>query len=279
MRQIILDTETTGLEPKQGHRIIEIGGIEMIDRRMTGNTFHHYINPEREIDEAAYEVHGISLESLQDKPVFRDLSQELLEFITGAELIIHNAPFDVAFLNNEFGLCGYGAKVVEDSCEVLDTLVMARHKHPGQKNNLDALCRRYQVDNSQRQLHGALLDAEILADVYLLMTGGQISLLGESDDLTRSGATRSGVTRSGATRSGVTRSGLTQHAATHTGIDTKIEDGNESSPARATSRTVVHTPLIRANEQELESHRAWLVLLEKEAEGKVVWNEIETEIG
>ncbi len=264
MRQIILDTETTGLEPKQGHRIIEIGGIEMIDRRVTGSTFHHYINPEREIDEAAYEVHGISLESLQDKPVFKDLSQELLEFIAGAELIIHNAPFDVAFLNNEFGLCGFGANAVEDSCEVLDTLVMARHKHPGQKNSLDALCRRYQVDNSQRQLHGALLDAEILADVYLMMTGGQISLLGESEDLTGSRQTGSGVTRSG---------------ATHNGVENKTDDENNTSSVRTVSGTVVHTPLIRANEQELEGHRAWLALLEKEAEGKVVWNEIEAESG
>ncbi len=261
MRQIILDTETTGLEPKQGHRIIEIGGIEMVDRRMTGNTFHHYINPEREIDEAAFEVHGISLDSLQDKPVFNDLSKELLDFISGAELIIHNAPFDVAFLNNEFSIAGFGTKVVERNCEVLDTLVMARHKHPGQKNSLDALCKRYQVDNSQRQLHGALLDAEILADVYLLMTGGQISLLGESEDLTRSGMSRSGV------RSGVAGADL----------ETATSDATATGPGGAA--TVVTTPLILASEKELESHQAWLELLEKEAPGKVVWQRIDADKG
>ena len=255
MRQIILDTETTGLEPKQGHRIIEIGCIEMVDRRMTGNTFHHYINPEREIDEAAFEVHGISLESLQGKPIFNDLSKELLDFISGAELIIHNAPFDVAFLNNEFSIAGFGTGVVEQNCEVLDTLVMARHKHPGQKNNLDALCKRYQVDNSQRQLHGALLDAEILADVYLLMTGGQISLLGESEDLTRSG-----VTRSGATGSQVEKSSPNS-AVMHPGGETKA----------------ITTPLILASEKELASHQAWLELLEKEAPGKVVWQRTDAE--
>ncbi|MEJ2177354.1 MAG: DNA polymerase III subunit epsilon [Gammaproteobacteria bacterium] len=262
MRQIILDTETTGLEPKQGHRIIEIGGIEMVDRRMTGNTFHHYINPEREIDEAAFEVHGISLESLQDKPIFNDLSKELLDFISGAELIIHNAPFDVAFLNNEFAIAGFGTGVVEQNCEVLDTLVMARHKHPGQKNSLDALCKRYQVDNSQRQLHGALLDAEILADVYLLMTGGQISLLGESEDLTRSGATRSGVTRS---------------SSSGTGVEISTPDSAETHPSSATR--AINTPLILASEKELESHQTWLALLEKEAPGNVVWQRIDADKG
>jgi len=260
MRQIILDTETTGLEPKLGHRIIEIGGIEMVDRRMTGNTFHHYINPEREIDEAAFEVHGISLESLQDKPIFNDLSKELLDFISGAELIIHNAPFDVAFLNNEFSITGFGAGVVEQNCEVLDTLVMARHKHPGQKNSLDALCKRYQVDNSQRQLHGALLDAEILADVYLLMTGGQISLLGESDDLTRSIVTRSGVTRS---------------SSTGTAVGVSTSNSAVTHPSGATQ--AITTPLIPASEQELESHQAWLELLEKEAPGNVVWQRIDAD--
>ena len=267
MRQIILDTETTGLEPKQGHRIIEVGGIELVDRRMTGNTFHHYINPEREIDEAAFEVHGISSESLQDKPVFADLSKELLDFIAGAELVIHNAPFDVAFLNNEFRLAGFGKSVVDQHCEVLDTLVMARHKHPGQKNSLDALCKRYQVDNSQRQLHGALLDAEILADVYLLMTGGQISLLGESEDLTRSGATRSGVTRSGAT--GTLRSG--------NDLETNLGDSTSNLPQGPNSRDVIHTPRIYANEEELELHQRWLELLEKEAASKVVWKQLESE--
>lgn len=262
MRQIILDSETTGLEPKQGHRIIEIGAIEMVDRRMTGNTFHHYVNPEREIDEAAFEVHGISLESLQDKPIFNDLSKELLDFIHGAELIIHNAPFDVAFLNNEFTIAGFGTGVVEQNCEVLDTLVMARHKHPGQKNSLDALCKRYQVDNSQRQLHGALLDAEILADVYLLMTGGQISLLGESEDLTRSGVTRSNSAR---------------FNSTGTGVEISSSDSAVTHPNDATQ--AISTPLILASEKELQSHQAWLELLEKEAPGNVVWQRIDADKG
>ena len=275
MRQIILDTETTGLEPKLGHRIIEIGGIELVDRRMTGNTLHHYINPEREIDEAAFEVHGISLESLKDKPVFTDLSKELLDFIAGAELIIHNAPFDVAFLNNEFQLSGFGKNVVEQHCEVLDTLVMARHKHPGQKNSLDALCKRYEVDNSQRQLHGALLDAEILADVYLLMTGGQISLLGESEDLMRPAGTRSSATRSGGTRSGGTRSGA--NGQTSADAMSNADDSISDLPRASKSKNVIHTPRISASPEELKLHQSWLDLLEKEASGKVVWSQVESD--
>jgi DNA polymerase-3 subunit epsilon len=175
MRQIVLDTETTGLEPAQGHRIIEIGCVELFNRRLTGKTFHCYLNPDREIDEGAQEVHGISTQMLADKPRFPDVVGDLLEFIGGAELIIHNAPFDVGFLNSELLLCGHGSKV-DEICRVLDTLRLAREMHPGQKNNLDALCKRYQIDNSHRELHGALLDAEILADVYLAMTGGQTAL-------------------------------------------------------------------------------------------------------
>ncbi|MFK7731900.1 MAG: DNA polymerase III subunit epsilon [Pseudomonadales bacterium] len=175
MRQIVLDTETTGLEPRAGHRIIEIGAVEIEKRRLTGSHYHQYINPEREIDEGAQEVHGISLESLQDKPLFAGIAEEFIEFVRGAELVIHNAPFDIGFLDNELALLGHSVRI-KDICTVVDSLVLARQKHPGQKNNLDALCKRYDVDNSQRDLHGALLDAEILADLYLVMTGGQTRL-------------------------------------------------------------------------------------------------------
>ncbi|HHH36429.1 MAG TPA: DNA polymerase III subunit epsilon [Gammaproteobacteria bacterium] len=176
MRQIVLDTETTGLEPSQGHRVIEIGCVEIINRRLTGNHYHQYLQPDREIDEAAVEVHGITNDFLADKPRFTDIVDEFLAFIDGAELIIHNAPFDLGFLNHELKLAGASCDRIEDRCPVTDTLVMARRLHPGQKNSLDALCRRYDIDNSQRTLHGALLDAEILADLYLAMTGGQGAL-------------------------------------------------------------------------------------------------------
>ena len=180
MRQVVLDTETTGLEAERGHRIIEIGGVELVDRRYSGKQFHKYINPERDIDEGAQEVHGITAEFLADKPRIADIWAEFIEFIAGAELVIHNAPFDVGFLDAEIRhLKEAGAQTpesIESICQVTDSLALARHKHPGQKNSLDALCRRYMVDNSQRQLHGALLDAEILADVFLLMTGGQTQL-------------------------------------------------------------------------------------------------------
>ena len=176
MRQIVLDTETTGLEASQGHRIIEIGCVEMINRRVTDNHWHHYINPDREVAEGAYNVHGISTEFLQDKPRFRELADDFLRYIDGAELIIHNAAFDIGFLDSEFDLLGGDGVTVKEHCTVQDTLIMARQKHPGQKNNLDALCKRYGIDNSHRTVHGALLDARILADVYLAMTGGQTSL-------------------------------------------------------------------------------------------------------
>ncbi len=176
MRQIVLDTETTGLETSQGHRIIEIGCIELVDRRVTDNHWHHYINPQREVDAGAFAVHGISDDFLQDKPLFEELADDFLRYIQGAELVIHNAPFDVGFLNHEITLLTEEKPVIADLCAVLDTLVMARQKHPGQKNNLDALCKRYEIDNSHRSVHGALLDARILADVYLVMTGGQTSL-------------------------------------------------------------------------------------------------------
>ena len=178
MRQIILDTETTGLDWIQGHRIIEIGCIEMIDRKLTANHFHHYLNPERSIDAGAQKVHGISSDFLKNKPLFKDIFNPLIEFIEGAELIIHNASFDVGFLNHEFSLMGY-KQSLDTHCTILDTLLLARKMHPGQKNNLDALCKRYNVNNTHRSLHGALLDANILANVYLAMTGGQTSLFEE----------------------------------------------------------------------------------------------------
>lgn len=182
MRQIVLDTETTGLDPTDGHRIIEVGCVEMIDRRCTGKVLHRYINPEREIDDGAAEVHGITTEQLADKPLFSAIAAEFVDFVRGAELVIHNAPFDVGFLNAELRRLSPSLGLVEDHCTVLDTLVMARQKHPGQRVSLDALCKRYGVDNSGRELHGALLDARLLAEMYLLMTGGQVglSLDGES---------------------------------------------------------------------------------------------------
>src|SRR3990167_1045489 len=177
MRQIILDTETTGLSPEQGHRIIEIGCLEMIDRKLTGRNFHEYINPEREVEPAALQVHGITNEFLCEKPLFVHVLERLIDYIKGAELIIHNAEFDVGFLNYEFQLAKHKCSV-EHYCKIFDTLTFARKKHPGQRNSLDALCKRYHVDNSNRELHGALLDAELLAQVYLLMTGGQTQLFG-----------------------------------------------------------------------------------------------------
>ena len=180
-RQLVLDTETTGLEPSQCHRIIEIGVVEMIDRRLTGNNFHIYLQPDREIDAGAIEVHGITNEFLADKPRFEDIAEELADYLRGAEVIIHNAPFDVGFIDAEFQRMENGL-TMESLCEVIDTLVMAREMHPGQRNSLDALCGRYDVNNNHRTKHGALLDSEILADVYLAMTGGQKSLGWEADD-------------------------------------------------------------------------------------------------
>jgi len=180
-RQIVLDTETTGLEPSQGHRIIEIGCVELINRRLTGNNYHQYLQPDREIDEGALQVHGISNEFLKDKPHFNDIVDDLMSYLKGAELVIHNAPFDVGFLNHELNSAAKGLGVIADHCAVIDTLVMARKMHPGQKNNLDALCKRYDVNNTQRDLHGALLDAEILSEVYLRMTGGQVGLALDSE--------------------------------------------------------------------------------------------------
>ncbi len=175
-RQIILDTETTGINPQEGHRIVEIGCVEMFNRRLTGQNFHVYINPDRYMDQEVINIHGITNEFVADKPRFREIAREFFEYIQGAELVIHNAAFDIGFINHEFALLNPPLPAVETVCTVLDSLKMARDLHPGQKNNLDALCRRYDVNNSHRTFHGALLDAEILADVYLAMTGGQVSL-------------------------------------------------------------------------------------------------------
>ncbi len=237
MRQIVLDTETTGLETSQGHRIIEIGAVELIDRKLTGRHFHQYINPRREIDQGAIEVHGITSESLADKPEFSSIADDFLSYIEGAELIIHNAPFDVGFLNCELGKLRDKKLRVDKVCSIVDTLKMARHKHPGQRNNLDALCGRYGVDNSQRDLHGALLDAEILADVYLAMTGGQTTFqLGGSEERSNG-------------------AGITSEAGT----------GQRLSADRPRLK------VIQASPEELERHRETLGVIAATASTDVVW--------
>ncbi len=234
MRQIVLDTETTGLEPAKGHRIIEIGCVELENRKLTGRHYHQYIQPERHVEEQAIEVHGITNEFLQDKPLFIDIMDEFMDFVSGAELIIHNAPFDIGFINNELAVYGKQKyQPVTEYCSVIDTLVMARQKHPGQKNNLDALCKRYGVDNSQRDLHGALLDSEILADVYLMMTGGQRTLSLSSDE-----------------------------------ID---EDSTASVSAIRRIKADIHLPVIQATDDELTAHREKLALIDKASQGNCVW--------
>lgn len=206
-RQVVLDTETTGISTKDGHRIIEIGAVELIDRRLTGHHYHQYLNPNRAIDEAAQAVHGIKESDLQDKPFFADIVDEFLDYIKGAELIIHNAPFDVGFLNYELELLDSGANYgsVESYATVFDTLVFAKERHPGQRNSLDALCRRYEIDNGHRVLHGALLDSEILAEVYLAMTGGQTSLFdfGNNDQSTVNTSTKLAINKSAVIEDGL----------------------------------------------------------------------------
>ena len=182
MRQIILDTETTGMSVEAGHRIIEIGAVEIVDRRMTGNNYQTYLNPKRSIDPGSIAVHGITNDDVADKPEFKEVMQEFLSFIQDTELLIHNAPFDTAFINHEFSLAGYKKKI-EDLCEIKDTLPIARKTHPGKRNSLDALCSRYNVDKSNRELHGALIDAKLLGQVYLLMTGGQVGFFGDDQNL------------------------------------------------------------------------------------------------
>ncbi len=234
MRQIVLDTETTGLEPADGHRIIEIGCVELHERRLTGNNLHRYLQPDREIDAGAMAVHGISNAFLADKPRFAEVGEELIAYLRGAELIIHNAPFDVGFLNHELRLWRKDAPRIEDLCQVTDSLTMAREMHPGQRNSLDALCKRYEVDNTRRELHGALLDAEILADVYLAMTGGQVSLQLE-------------------------------------GETAEARPGFSAGPIRRIPTDRPPLPVVRATTAELAAHQARLAAIDQSSGGSCVW--------
>lgn len=237
MRQIVLDTETTGLEVEKGHRVIELGCVELVNRRRTNRTLHHYLQPDRDIDPGAQEVHGISAEMLVGKPRFTEVAQEFLDFVAGAELIIHNAGFDLRFLEAELaqvdpGSAGAEPRRIADLCTVLDTLALARRMHPGQRNSLDALCKRYAVDNTGREFHGALLDAQLLADVYLSMTGGQATLL----------------------------------------LD---PNAGETAVFKATTRPVARDGLrlsvIRASAEDLDEHERHLLLLDKQSGGKTLW--------
>ncbi len=238
MRQIVLDTETTGLEADKGHRIIEIGCIELLHRRPTGRTFHHYLNPGRDIDPGAQAVHGITAERLAGEPAFAAIADELLAFITGAELVIHNAPFDVGFLDAELKRLG-SAEGIGARCTVQDTLALAKRMHPGQRNSLDALCKRYGIDNSHRSLHGALLDARILADVYLAMTGGQATLTLGADAPGAGGAAAAGV--------------------------------RALQPGAAAAGAIT---VVRASEEELRLHEEALVRLDKSSGGATVWRRL-----
>lgn len=236
MRQIILDTETTGLLAEEGHRIIEIGAVELVDRRFTGKTFHKYINPNRKVEAGALLVHGIDNDFLIDKPVFAEIVDEFINFITGSELVIHNAPFDVGFLNHEFKLIDIKAKPIEHYATVFDTLAFARKKYPGKKNSLDALCKRYNVDNTKRELHGALLDAHLLSEVYLLMTSGQMNLF--EDNVVNQKASRQ-------------KNALIQR-------DNKKKRLND---------------VIYPNLEEEAAHKAMLETIKRASQGKVVWDE------
>ena len=233
-RQIILDTETTGLEIRDGHRIIEIGAVELLDRKLTGYNYHQYINPQRAVDAGAVEIHGITNDRLQDEPVFADIVEDFISYVDGAELIIHNAPFDVGFLDHELSLSGRKRRVENDLCVVTDTLKMARKKYPGQRNTLDALCSRLEVNNGHRKLHGALLDSEILADVYLAMTRVQNVLSLDDDTEERDEA-----------------------AGRHEGL-------SQSGPL----------PVIHATAEEVKAHQEWLARLEAEADGGSLWSEV-----
>lgn len=237
MRQIVLDTETTGLETTQDHRIIEIGCVELVNRKLTGRHYHQYINPQRNVDEGAMQVHGISDEFLADKPLFEHIIDDFLAFVGDSELVIHNAPFDVGFIDHELSKLPEKPKSITDLCPVVDTLALARNKHPGQRNNLDALCKRYMVDNSQRDLHGALLDAEILADVYLAMTGGQVNL------------------------------NINEQSATHKG------SSSSASGIRRLDANRSALKVIKASDSELASHNKKLDSI-KEASGHCVWQDI-----
>jgi DNA polymerase III subunit epsilon len=241
MRQIVLDTETTGLSTAQGHRIIEIGCIELVNRRLTGREFHRFLNPDRDIDEGAERVHGISRADLENQPRFPEIAADLLEFVAGAELVIHNAEFDVGFLEHELRLMQHPQPVLAAHCQVLDTLSLARELHPGQRNTLDALCKRYEVDASKRYVHGALIDAELLARVYLAMTGGQTTLVLDGDD--------------------AAAGGMALHAET-------------GSQAGANAGRPVHElPVLRATAEEAAAHEALLVKLR--AQGTCVWDALD----
>lgn len=233
-RQIVLDTETTGLNVSEGHRIIEIGAVEILDRRATGNHYHQYFKPDRGIEAGALEVHGITEDFLADKPRFEEVAGQFMDFIRDAELVIHNAPFDVGFLNYEFSRIDPRISIATLST-VLDTLALAREMHPGQRNSLDALCTRYAVDNSARQLHGALLDAQILADVYLVMTGGQVSM-----DLASSGAAN--------------------------------QTGNNSNPRMTGKR--LDLPVVRASDAEIIEHERHCDTIDKASGGNCLWRHI-----
>jgi len=234
-RQIVLDTETTGLEHRQGHRIIEIGCVELINRKLTGNNYHVYLNPEREIDQGAIEVHGITNEFLADKPFFIDIYQGMMDYLKGAELVIHNAAFDVGFLDAELDKIDAPTDKIDDVCSVHDTLIQARKMFPGQRNDLDSLCRRYEINNAHRELHGALLDAEILADVYLAMTGGQT---------------------------------LMSLDATNAGND----DPNKTS--FKVNFSELSLPVIKPSEQETLNHQQWVDRLNEKVEGMCVWSRL-----
>ena len=240
MRQIVLDTETTGLSVADGHRIIEIGCLEVLDRRITGRNLHFYVNPERAIDEGAMAVHGITPEMLADKPRFGEVADEVLRFVGGAQVIIHNAAFDLGFLDAEIQRLGGGGRFVDHCDGVLDTLLLARELHPGKRNSLDALCERYGISNAHRKLHGALLDAELLADVYLAMTGGQTSL-----SLAGQGA-------------GEDRGGRQQ-----------------ASPISRLPADRPLTRVIRASAEDLAAHAARMAAVEKSAGGPSVWAQLE----
>lgn len=239
MRQIVLDTETTGLETREGHRIIEIGCVELVNRRLTGNDYHMYLHPDRDIDVEASNVHGITLADLEGKPRFAEIAAELRRYLGEAELIIHNAEFDLGFLNYEFSLLDKAHQPLEERVRVIDTLLEARRLHPGQRNSLDALCKRYAVDNSQRELHGALLDAQILADVYLAMTGGQtaMSLDSQHGDAQRQQAS----------------------------LDAVLEKLGGRRP-----------PVIQASDSELAAHQARLEAIEEAAADHCLWLQQDT---
>ncbi|MFQ5634642.1 MAG: DNA polymerase III subunit epsilon [Gammaproteobacteria bacterium] len=238
MRQVVLDTETTGLEVTRGHRIIEIGCVELINRRHTNNSFHRYVQPDREIDEAAVEVHGITNQRLAGEPRFADIVDEFVDFISGAELIIHNAGFDIGFLDQEFRNAGLESTSIAGLCPIIDTLPMAREINPGQRNSLDALCKRYHVDNSGRDFHGALLDAQLLADVYLAMTGGQGALSLDSD---------------------------------------QIADVVEPGAPRLMDRAGLNLRVVRATGPEIEAHERQLDAIAAQCPDGAVWRKLDAE--